>query len=160
MYNGLAFFFCKVGEANFEVCLCLFWLCQDVFQNNGIERALHSSSLLILAPPSWRVSISSYTVTKQKCDDCSSLLCMGWRSPETCPPKNGPQEKWSPEKWSRGKMVPGKMVPEKNGPRKIGPQKNLLQKLFSVKRMLGNLNDFFIFINWFHYTHTKICTKL
>ena len=22
--------------------------------------------------------------------------------------------------------------------------------------MLGNLNDFFIFINWFHYTHKKM----
>ena len=55
-----------------------------------------------------------------------------------------------------------KMVPEKNGPRK-----NVLQKLFSVKKMLGNLNDFLIFIDWFHYTHKKkftsrsyICTKL
>ena len=44
----------------------------------------------------------------------------------------------------------------KNGPRKIGPRKNFLQKLFSVKRMLGNLKDFFIFINWFHYTHKKM----
>ena len=52
-------------------------------------------------------------------------------------------------------MVPGKMVPKKNGPRKIGPRENVLQKLFSVKRMLGNFNDFFIFINWFHYTHRK-----
>ena len=42
----------------------------------------------------------------------------------------------------RGKMVPGKMVPKKNGPQKNGPRKNFLQKLFSVKRMLGNLNDF------------------
>ena len=48
------------------------------------------------------------------------------------------------------------MVPEKNGPRKIGPQKNVLQKLLSVKRMLGNLNDFFIFISWFHYTQEKM----
>ena len=69
-------------------------------------------------------------------------------------------------------MVPGKMVPKKNGPRKNGPRtigprkngprkidlrKNVLQTLFSVKRMLiGNLNDFFIFINWFHYTHKKM----
>ena len=49
-------------------------------------------------------------------------------------------------------MVPRKHGPRKNGPRKIGPRKNgprknVLQKLFSVKRMLGNLNDFFIFIN-------------
>ena len=36
------------------------------------------------------------------------------------------------------------------GTRKNGPRKNFLRKLFSVKRMLGNLNDFFIFINWFH----------
>ena len=56
--------------------------------------------------------------------------------------KNGPREKWSPEKWSPRKMVPGK-----SGPRKISPRKNFLQKLFSVKKMLGNLNDFFIFIN-------------
>ena len=58
-------------------------------------------------------------------------------------------------------VVRGKVVPEKNGPRKIGPRKidpreNDLQKLFSVKRMLGNLNDFFIFIDWFHYTHKKM----
>ena len=55
-------------------------------------------------------------------------------------------------------MVPGKnglrkSSPQKIGPRKIGPRKNFLQKLFSVKNMLGNLNDFFIFINSFHYTH-------
>ena len=59
------------------------------------------------------------------------------------------------EKWSLGKMVrekiPGKMVPWKNG-----PWKNVLQKLFSVKKMLGNLNDFLIFIDWFHYTHKKM----
>ena len=44
----------------------------------------------------------------------------------------------------------------KNGPRKNGPRKNVLQKLFSVKRMLGNSNDFFIFINWFHYTQKDV----
>ena len=58
-------------------------------------------------------------------------------------------------------MVPEKNGRLKNGPRKIGPQKNgprknVLQKLFSVKRMLGNLNHFFIFINWFHDTHKKM----
>ena len=62
-----------------------------------------------------------------------------------------------PEKWSPKKMVPGKMIPQKNGPgkngpekncprkigprqngpRNIGPRKNVLQKLFSVKKMLG-----------------------
>ena len=42
------------------------------------------------------------------------------------------------------------------GTRKNGPRKNVLQKLFSVKRMLENLNDFFIFIDWFHYTHKKM----
>ena len=66
----------------------------------------------------------------------------------------------------RGKMVPGKMVPRKmvpgekgprkNGPWKIGPRKNILQKLFSAKRILGNLNVFFIFTDWFHYTHKKM----
>ena len=45
--------------------------------------------------------------------------------------------------------------PRKNGRRKIGPRKNVLQKLFSVKRMLGNLNDFFICIDWFQYAHKK-----
>ena len=50
----------------------------------------------------------------------------------------------------RGKMVPGKKNSRKNGPRKI-----VLQKLFSVNRMLGNLN-LFIFIDWFHYTHKKM----
>ena len=58
--------------------------------------------------------------------------------------------------WVRGKMVPGKKNPRKNYPRKIGPRKNVFQKLFSVKRMLGNLSDFFIFIDWFHYTHKKM----
>ena len=68
-------------------------------------------------------------------------------------------------------MVPRKMVPGKNGPRrivsrkigpwkndplKIGPRNNVLQKLFSVKRLLGNINDFFVFIDWFHYTHKKM----
>ena len=44
----------------------------------------------------------------------------------------------------------------KNGPRRNGPRKNLLKKLFSVKRMLGNSKDFFIFIDRFHYTHIKM----
>ena len=48
------------------------------------------------------------------------------------------------------------MVPGKNGPWKKGSLKNVLRKLLSVKRLLGNLNDFFIFIDWFHYTHTKM----
>ena len=42
----------------------------------------------------------------------------------------------------RGKMVREKMVPRKMVPKKIGPRKNGPQK-----RMLGNLNDFCIFIN-------------
>ena len=58
-------------------------------------------------------------------------------------------------------MVPGKnglrkIGPRKIGPRKIGPRKNVFQKSFSVKRMLGNLNEFFIFIDWFHYTRKKM----
>ena len=64
-------------------------------------------------------------------------------------------EKWYAEKWSP-KNGTRKNGPQKNGPRKIGPQKNFLQKLFSVKRMLGNLNNFFIFIDWFRYTHKKM----
>ena len=44
-----------------------------------------------------------------------------------------------------GKKIPGKMVPEKNGPCKIGPRKNVLQELFSVKKILGKLKDFFYF---------------
>ena len=60
-----------------------------------------------------------------------------------------------------GKNGPRKIGSRKNGPRKIGfrkigPQENVLRKFFSVKRMLGNLNDFCIFINWFHYTHKRI----
>ena len=49
-------------------------------------------------------------------------------------------------------MVPGKSGPRKNGPRKNGPRENgprrngprksVRQKLFSVKRMLENSNDF------------------
>ena len=46
-----------------------------------------------------------------------------------------------------GKMVPGKSGPRKNGPRENGPRRNgprksVRQKLFSVKRMLENSNDF------------------
>ena len=55
-------------------------------------------------------------------------------SPETLSP-----EEWSPEIGLR-KMVPGKI-----GPREIGPRKNVLLKLFSVKRMLENLDDFLNF---------------
>ena len=44
-------------------------------------------------------------------------------------------------------MVLGKMVPGKNVPGKNDPRKNVLQKLFPIKRILGNLNDFFIFID-------------
>ena len=43
------------------------------------------------------------------------------------------------------------MVPGKNWARK-----KVLQKLFPVERMIGNLNDFFIFIDWLHYTHKKM----
>ena len=54
-------------------------------------------------------------------------------------------------------MIITNFIPHpKNGPRKNAPWKNVLQKLFSVKKMLGNLNDFFIFIDWFHYTHKKM----
>ena len=62
-----------------------------------------------------------------------------------------------------------KMVPGKNSPRKIDPRKNVLQKLFSVKIMLGNLKDFFYFYRliplltqkdvW-HSSHDPTCTKL
>ena len=52
-------------------------------------------------------------------------------------------------------MIPGKKNYWKNDPRKIVSRKNVLQKLFSVKRMLGNLNAFYISIDWFHYTHKK-----
>ena len=50
--------------------------------------------------------------------------------------KNGPR-----------KIGPREIGVRKNDPRKIRPRKNVLQKLFSGKRMLGNLNDFFIFID-------------
>ena len=77
------------------------------------------------------------------------------------PEKNGPREKWSPENWSPEKWSPENSFTRKKSPRKIGPQKicpriNVLQKLSSVKRMLENLNHFFIFIDWFHYTHKKM----
>ena len=39
------------------------------------------------------------------------------------------------------------MVPEKNGPRKISLRE---------KGSPESLNDFFISINWFHYTHKKM----
>ena len=54
------------------------------------------------------------------------------------------------------KKNPRKNGPRKKGPRKNGPRKNILKKLFSVNRMLGNLNDFYIFIDWFHYTHKNM----
>ena len=71
------------------------------------------------------------------------------------------REKIVPGKMAPGKMVPEKMVPGKLVPgkmvyRKNGPRKNVLQKLSFVKTMLGNWNDFFIFINWFHYTNKKM----
>ena len=76
------------------------------------------------------------------------------------PRKNGPQKngprKNGPRKIGSRKNGPRKISPRKIGSRKNGPRKNVLQKLFSVKRMLGNLNDFFIFINWFHYTHKNM----
>ena len=56
----------------------------------------------------------------------------------------------------KDKIGPRKIDPRKNGPRTMRPRKNVLQKLFYVKKMLGNLNDFFIFIDWFHYTHKKM----
>ena len=57
-------------------------------------------------------------------------------------------------------MVLGKNPPRKNRPRRIGrwkngSRKNVLQKLFSIKRMLGSLNDFFIFIDGFPFIHKK-----
>ena len=76
------------------------------------------------------------------------------------PGKKNPRKKDSrengPGKLVLGKMVPEKLVIGKMVPGKIGPRKNVLQKLSCVKKMLGNLNDFFIFIDWFHYTHTKL----
>ena len=71
------------------------------------------------------------------------------------PEKNYPR-KIGPRKISSRKIGPRENGPRKIGPWKIGPRKNVLQKLFSVKRMLGNLMDFFIFINWLHYTHKKM----
>ena len=53
--------------------------------------------------------------------------------------------------WGTRKNGRWKKNPRKNGPR----ENNVLQKLFSVKRMLENLNDF-IFIDWFYYTHEKM----
>ena len=47
----------------------------------------------------------------------------------------------------KDKIGPRKIDPRKNGPRTMRPRKNVLQKLFYVKKMLGNLNDFFIFID-------------
>ena len=52
-------------------------------------------------------------------------------------------------------MVPGKWSPENWSSEKWSPEKCPL-KLLSVKRMLGNLNDFFIYFDWFYYTHKKV----
>ena len=65
----------------------------------------------------------------------------GKRSPKKWSPGKKSMDKKSPEKWYLGIKVPGK---------------NGLKKLFSVKRMLVNLNNFFIFIDWFHYTHKNM----
>ena len=54
---------------------------------------------------------------------------------------------YSGVKWVRGKKVPGKMA----------PWKNVLKKLFVVKRILGNLNDFFLFLSIDSSTHSKRC---
>ena len=51
---------------------------------------------------------------------------------------------------------PRKNGPQKNGPLEKNPRKNVLKKLFSVKKMLGNLNHFHIIIDWFHYTHKNM----
>ena len=61
----------------------------------------------------------------------------------------------SSKKWSLEKCSPKKWSPEK-WPLKEWSPENYLKKWFSVKRMLGNLKDFFIFIDWFHYTHRKM----
>ena len=84
------------------------------------------------------------------------------------PRRNGPRKN-GPRKISPKKIGPRKIGPRKNSPRKVGPRKNVLQKLFSVKRMLGNLNDF-SFLSFDSTTHTKrystftsrsyMCTKL
>ena len=64
---------------------------------------------------------------------------------EKNPLNNGPRKKWSP----------GKMVPKNWSPNYSSPEKCPL-KLFCVKRMLGNLNDFFIYFDWFYYTQKKM----
>ena len=54
-----------------------------------------------------------------------------------------------------GKKIPGIKVSGKKSPERRSPEK-CPQKLSSVKRMLENLNDFFIFMDWFHQTHKKM----
>ena len=88
-----------------------------------------------------------------------------WSAWKKNPPKNGLLEKMSLEKWSPRKKSPEKWSP-KNGPLdKKSPEKWCLgkwslekipSKIVCVKRMLGNLNRFFIFNNCCHYTHKKM----
>ena len=109
---------------------------------------------------SWNTKLLKITVIKTiSLPNCSTIKCMsshkyyvscncvlidGWYA-EKRSPKNGPLEKKSPEKWFPEKTIPWKMVPGK-----------MSSNLFFVKRLLGNLNDFFIFTDWFHYTHANM----
>ena len=77
--------------------------------------------------------------------------------------KNSPLEKRSPDEKSPQSCSPGKKVyekkirrkndPRKKGLRKNGPRKNVLKIMVFRQKNTRNLTDFFIFIDWFHYTH-------
>ena len=67
---------------------------------------------------------------------------------------------FSPGKMVLGKSVPGKMVPRKLVPGKMVPEILVRGKMVPGKisfkivlRRKNARNDFFIFIDWFHYTH-------
>ena len=56
-----------------------------------------------------------------------------------------------------GKKVTGQTVSVKMIPRIKNPRRNVLKKLYSVNRMIGNLNDFLKCLSIDSTTHTKRC---
>ena len=120
------------------------WICTWIFSALAWAMVTVGKQDLIMQWFQWTQprSLSSFCLF-EFCIFSIPRITVGMR--KKGPRKNGPQKN-SP----LGKKSP------KNGPRRNGPRKNFLKKFFPVKRMLGNLNDFFIFIDWFHFTHENM----
>ena len=149
-----------------ELCNFYWYVCKTIFSKTscGSQDIIHNIPLDSKQMTDYcfrRVKTISQEVCFWRNGRCLKFFWQLSLTEKNGTGKNGPWEKKSPEKWSSGKTVHGKNGPRKigawkNGPQKIGPRKNVLQKLFPVKKIPRNLNDFFIFIDWFHY-HTKRC---